>query len=57
MNATNEMSGHMRELLTKINVVSGTVNAQSEELTQSSNEVTIGAERDRGYDAGWQLAL
>ena len=45
MNATNEMSGHMRELLTKINVVSETVNAQSEELTQSSNEVTIGAEQ------------
>ncbi len=45
MNATNEMSGHMRELLTKINVVSETVSAQSEELTQSSNEVTSGAEQ------------
>ena len=45
MNATNEMNNHMRELLMKINTVSGTVSAQSEELTQTSNEVTIGAEQ------------
>ena len=45
MNATNEMNHHMRELLTKINVVSETVSAQSEELTQSSNEVKTGSEQ------------
>ena len=45
MNATNGMNHHMRELLTKINVVSDTVTAQSEELTQSSNEVKTGSEQ------------
>ena len=45
MKATNEMNHHMRELLTKINVVSETVSAQSEELTQSSNEVKTGSEQ------------
>ena len=45
MNSTNEMNHHMRELLTKINIVSETVSAQSEELTQSANEVKAGAEQ------------
>ena len=45
MNATNEMNHHMRELLTKINIVSETVNSQSEELTQSANEVKAGSEQ------------
>ena len=45
MNSTNEMNHHMRELLTKINVVSETVSSQSEELTQSANEVKAGSEQ------------
>jgi methyl-accepting chemotaxis protein len=45
MIATNEMNRHMRELLQKINVVSETVSGQSEELTQSANEVKAGSEQ------------
>ncbi|KMY52955.1 chemotaxis protein [Bacillus sp. FJAT-27231] len=43
--ATNEMTHNMRNLLRQINVVSETVTSQSEELTQASNEVKVGAEQ------------
>ncbi len=45
VDATNEMTRSMRELLNQINEVAGTVTSQSEELTQSSNEVREGAEQ------------
>nr|WP_295974167.1 methyl-accepting chemotaxis protein [uncultured Bacillus sp.] len=37
--STNEMADHIRELLKEIHSVSEIVNSQSEELTQSANEV------------------
>lgn len=43
--ATNEMASSMRELLKQINIVSETVSSQSEELTQSANEVKAGSEQ------------
>ncbi|WP_404454859.1 methyl-accepting chemotaxis protein [Virgibacillus necropolis] len=43
--ATNEMNNNTRELLNKINVVSESVTGQSEELTQSANEVKAGSEQ------------
>ena len=43
--ATNEMNENMRNLLTRIHEVSGTVTSQSEVLTQSSNEVVLGSEQ------------
>lgn len=39
---TNEMSASTRHLLDEINSVAGTVSTQSEELTQSANEVKLG---------------
>ena len=43
--ATNHMNQSMRDLLKKINEVSETVSSQSEELTQSANEVTAGVNK------------
>ncbi|WP_026908886.1 methyl-accepting chemotaxis protein [Paucisalibacillus globulus] len=43
--ATNEMNDSMRGLLFQIQYVSETVSSQSEELTQSTNEVRTGAEQ------------
>lgn len=43
--ATNNLNNNMRELLGQISVVSETVSSQSEELTQSANEVKEGAEQ------------
>ncbi|MFC5591303.1 methyl-accepting chemotaxis protein [Sporosarcina soli] len=39
VNAINEMSGNTRQLVHDINIVSGSVTGQSEELTQSATEV------------------
>jgi methyl-accepting chemotaxis protein len=39
VNAINEMSGNTRQLVNDINIVSGSVTGQSEELTQSATEV------------------
>jgi len=43
--ATNDMNHSMRDLLNQINEVSETVSTQSEELTQSANEVKSGTEQ------------
>src|SRR5690625_3133578 len=43
--ATNNLNNNMRELLGQISLVSETVSSQSEELTQSANEVKEGAEQ------------
>ncbi|WP_163970613.1 methyl-accepting chemotaxis protein [Oceanobacillus halotolerans] len=43
--ATNDMNASMRDLLGQINKVSETVNTQSEELTQSANEVKAGTDQ------------
>ena len=43
--ATNEMSGHTREMLSGINDVSSSVSAHSEELTQSSTEVNAASQQ------------
>ncbi|MGE8080082.1 methyl-accepting chemotaxis protein [Peribacillus loiseleuriae] len=43
--ATNEMNHNIRELLSEINVVSGSIAGQSEELTQSANEVNAGSQQ------------
>lgn len=43
--AANLMNSNMREIMTKINDVSMTVSAHSEELTQSANEVRSGTEQ------------
>ncbi len=43
--ATNEAMNNTRDLLSQINVVSETVTSQSEELTQSANEVKAGSEQ------------
>jgi methyl-accepting chemotaxis protein len=43
INATNEMSNNTRQLLNQINIVSGSVTGQSEELIQSSDEVNAAA--------------
>ncbi|MFA1822271.1 methyl-accepting chemotaxis protein [Virgibacillus oceani] len=43
--ATNEMNKEMRDLLNQIGKVSETVSTQSEELTQSANEVRSGSEQ------------
>ncbi|KMY52207.1 chemotaxis protein [Peribacillus loiseleuriae] len=43
--ATNEMNHTIRELLSEINVVSGSIAGQSEELTQSTNEVNAGSQQ------------
>ena len=43
--ATNDMSESMRNIMVKINDVSTTVTAHSEELTQSANEVRSGTEQ------------
>lgn len=43
--ATNEMSDRMRNILNQIQLVSETVSSQSEELTQSANEVMNGSEQ------------
>lgn len=43
--ATNDMTKNTRDLLNQINVVSGTVTSQSEELTQAANEVKAGSEQ------------
>ncbi|HLR63384.1 MAG TPA: methyl-accepting chemotaxis protein [Lentibacillus sp.] len=43
--ATNDMNHSMRDLLNQINGVSETVSTQSEELTQSANEVKSGTEQ------------
>ena len=43
--ATNEMNNNIRELLSEINVVSGSIAGQSEELTQSANEVNAGSQQ------------
>lgn len=45
VDATNEMNLNTRNLLNKINFVSETVSSQSEELTQSANEVKSGTEQ------------
>ncbi|MCT2535958.1 methyl-accepting chemotaxis protein [Aquibacillus koreensis] len=42
VDATNQMNRNIRDLLSEISVVSGTVSGQSEELTQASNEVKEG---------------
>jgi methyl-accepting chemotaxis protein len=43
--ATNEMNRQTRDLLNRINTVSGSVTSQSEELSQSANEVKSGSEQ------------
>ncbi len=43
--ATNDMNRGMRDIMVKINDVSTTVSAHSEELTQSANEVRSGTEQ------------
>lgn len=43
--AANNMNDSMREIMVKINDVSTTVSAHSEELTQSANEVRSGTEQ------------
>lgn len=43
--ATNDMNNNTYELLHKINVVSEAVSSQSEELSQSANEVKTGSEQ------------
>lgn len=43
--ATNDMNRSMRNVLNQINEVSDTVSSQSEELTQSANEVMLGTEQ------------
>src|SRR5699024_10623095 len=43
--ATNLMSSNNRELLHRIKEVAETVSSQSEELTQSANEVKAGTEQ------------
>lgn len=43
--ATNDMSGHTREMLNSINDVSSSVSAHSEELTQSSTEVNAASQQ------------
>src|SRR5699024_1589306 len=43
--AEKAMNLHMHDLLQKISQVLGTVNDQSEELSQSANEVKVGSEQ------------
>ncbi|WP_338066918.1 methyl-accepting chemotaxis protein [Virgibacillus profundi] len=43
--ATNNMAKNTRQLLNRVQVVSETVSSQSEELTQSANEVKAGSEQ------------
>lgn len=43
--STNQMNVKLRELLQRISTVSETVSSQSEELTQSANEVKFGSEQ------------
>ncbi|MFD1173659.1 methyl-accepting chemotaxis protein [Oceanobacillus picturae] len=45
VSATNTMTTNTRQLIMKIGEVSGTVSNQSEELTQSANEVKAGSEQ------------
>ena len=45
VSATNNMNRSMREIMIKINDVSTTVSAHSEELTQSANEVRSGTDQ------------
>ncbi|MFC4409929.1 methyl-accepting chemotaxis protein [Chungangia koreensis] len=40
--STNRLNQNLRDIISKINIVSGTVSSQSEELTQSANEVKEG---------------
>ncbi|RDW20763.1 methyl-accepting chemotaxis protein [Oceanobacillus chungangensis] len=43
--STNQMNNRLRDIVSQINTVSETVSSQSEELTQSANEIKVGTEQ------------